>query len=56
MAQAPRERLLPDNITEQSDHDVAEALFGKAATEELERLAGVESESMTQAYPTSALV
>ena len=42
-------RPLPRDITERTDHDVIEFLFGKRAAAELERLAGVsrvhESES-----------
>ncbi len=37
----PRERLLPEDITEKTDGEVVEYLFGKAGRQELERLAGI---------------
>ena len=37
MAQAPKKRLLPKNITEKPDAEIAERLFGKAAKKELDR-------------------
>ena len=39
MSQAPKKKkLLPKNITEKSDSEVAEKLFGKKAKRELDRL------------------
>ena len=46
MAQAPKKRrLLPKNIAEKSDSEVAEKLFGKKAKKELDRLIGDVSKS-----------
>ena len=47
MAQAPKKkRLLPKNIAEKSDSEVAEKLFGKKAKQELDRLINDVPESM----------
>ena len=48
MAQAPkkRRRLLPKNIAEKSDSEVAEKLFGKRAKREIDKLTGAASKSM----------
>ena len=47
MAQAPKKKkLLPKNIEEKSDAEIAEKLFGKAAKEELDRLIDAPKKSM----------
>ena len=49
MAQAPkRKRLLPKNLTEKPDEEIAKKLFGKAAKEELDRLIDVPRKSIKQ--------
>ena len=49
MAQTPKKkRLLPKNIEEKSDSEIAERLFGKAAKEELDRLIDAPKKSMTK--------
>ena len=49
MTQAPKKKLLPKNITEKSDAEIAERLFGKAAKKELDRLVDAPKKSMNQA-------
>ena len=49
MAQAPKRKLLPKNIVEKSDSEIAEKLFGKAAKKELDRLVDAPKKSMNQA-------
>ena len=39
MAQTPRRRRLPKNITEKTDAEVAERLFGKPVKCELDKVA-----------------
>ena len=47
MSQTPKKkRLLPKNIAEKSDSEVAEKLFGKRAKKEVDRLIGLDSDSM----------
>ena len=46
MSQSPKKKLLPENIEEKSDAEIAEKLFGKAAKEELDRLIDVPKKSM----------
>ena len=54
MAQAPkRPRRLPADITQRTDHEVIEVLFGKDAAEELERMAGVRDSSIRATRPWS---
>jgi hypothetical protein len=49
MAQAPKKkRLLPKNIAEKSDSEVAEKLFGKAAKQELDRLIDAPKKSIKE--------
>ena len=47
MAQALRKKkLLPKNITERSDSEIAEKLFGKPAKKELDRVIDARQKSM----------
>lgn len=46
MAQTPKKKLLPKNITEKSDSEIAEKLFGKKAKKELDRIIDVSQKSM----------
>ena len=48
MAQTPKKKLLPKNITEKPDAEIAEKLFGKAAKKELDRLVDAPKKSMKE--------
>ena len=52
MAHAPKKkRLLPKNILDRPDGQIAEKLFGKAAKRELDKLlSDVPEKSINQAY------
>ena len=52
MAQSPKKKLLEENIEEQSDAEIAEKLFGKAAKEELDRLIDAPKKSMAKPEST----
>ena len=49
-SRAPKKkrRLLPKNIVEKSDSEVAEKLFGKRAKREIDKLTGAASKSMKE--------
>lgn len=46
MAHAPKKRLLPKNITEKSDSEIAEKLFGKKVKKELDQVIDAPKKSM----------
>ena len=46
MAQTPKKKLLPKNIVEKSDSEIAEKLFGKKVKKELDRLIDDSQKSM----------
>ena len=49
MAQAPKKkRLLPKNILDKSDSDIAEKVFGKRVKRELDRIVDASKKSISE--------
>ena len=48
MDQAPKKKLLPKNILDRTDHEIAEKVFGKRATREMDRLINPSPEGMNR--------